>query len=257
MAKSTANRPLILVSASMEKRGVEFHDLSLSLSQPYQDALLNAGGLPLVAPATTDRAVLAEALRRTDGLLLTGGDDIGPDLYDPNLPPAIRKTVGESPDGGSRDLRELMLIEEAFRQRKPLLCICRGHQLVNVAFGGQLICDIRRQHSRKLNHQRLDLACQVVHSIALTPGSQIARLSRRTTLGVNSSHHQAVRETAEPFVATGVSPDGLVEVMELKPGGPALPFFLSVQYHPERLARNHAEHHALFKAFVQACHGKR
>ena len=248
-----AKLPLILVSASMEKRGVEFNDLSLSLSQRYEDAMLNVGAIPLVAPATVDRAVLAEAVRRTDGVLLTGGDDICPDLYATDLPADIRKTVGQTPDGGGRDLRELILIEEVFRQKKPLLCICRGHQLINVAFGGGLICDIRRQFSTQLNHQRSDKACEYVHDLALTPGSQIARITGTTTLGVNSSHHQAVAETAEPFVATGVSPDGLVEAMELRPGAARLPYFLSVQFHPERLTPEHAEHRAIFTSFVKAC----
>jgi len=248
--------PLILVSPSMEKRGVEFHDLSISLSQPYVDAVLDAGGLPLVVPSTEDPAVLAEAVRRTDGVLLTGGDDIGPELYDPELPAKVRATVGAPPDGGGRDLRELLLIEEVFRQRKPLFCICRGHQLLHVAFGGKLICDIRLQHSREVNHQRLDKAYEYVHEITLTPGSLIAKLTGKTTLGVNSSHHQAVPTTVGALVATGQSPDGLVEVMELTPAGPQLPFMLSVQFHPERLARKFAEHHALFTAFVKACRGK-
>ncbi len=79
--------PLILVSPSIEKRGVEFHDLSTSLSIRYEDALLAAGGIPLVAPATTDRKVLAECVKRVDGVLLTGGDDINPELYQTDLPP--------------------------------------------------------------------------------------------------------------------------------------------------------------------------
>lgn len=245
--------PLILVSPSIEKRGVEFNDLSISLSQRYEDAILDAGGIPLVVPSTTDRSVLAEAVRRTEGVLITGGDDIAPALYNPDLPRAILRTVDESPDGGQRDLRELILIEEVFAQKKPLLGICRGHQMLNVAFGGELICDIRRQHSRELNHQRSDKACEYVHEIQLTKGSLMARIARKTTLGVNSSHHQAIREPAEPFVATGMSPDGLVEVMELKPGVLELPYFLSVQFHPERLAREYREHHAIFATFVAAC----
>ena len=91
-----------------------------------------------------------------DGVLLTGGDDINPGLYAKNLPRAVRATVGLTPDGGGRDLRELVLLDEVFRQRKPLLAICRGHQLLNIALGGQLIADIRRQVPGALNHQRLD-----------------------------------------------------------------------------------------------------
>ena len=80
--------------------------------------------------------MLADIVRRVDGVLLTGGDDINPDLYAKKLPRAVRQTVNQTPDGGGRDLRELILIDEIFRQRKPLLAICRGHQLLNVALGG-------------------------------------------------------------------------------------------------------------------------
>ena len=81
-----ASQPLILVSPSIEKRGVEFHDLSASLSVKYDFAVLQAGGIPVTVPDTTDRAVLAEMVRRVDGVLLTGGDDINPDLYETKLP---------------------------------------------------------------------------------------------------------------------------------------------------------------------------
>ncbi|HEY1490328.1 MAG TPA: gamma-glutamyl-gamma-aminobutyrate hydrolase family protein, partial [Verrucomicrobiae bacterium] len=151
-----ARPPLILISPGIEKRGFEFGDLSVSLSARYEDAVLTAGGLPLIAPATTDRALLAEAVRRADGLLLTGGDDIDPGLYDNALPPEVRQTVVQTPDGGARDERELILIREIFRQRKPLLAICRGHQLLNLAFGGGLIADIRLQVPGAVKHWGMD-----------------------------------------------------------------------------------------------------
>jgi len=243
-----------LVSPSIEQRGVEFHDLSASLSVKYDFAVLQAGGIPLTMPATTDRAVIAESVRRVEGVMLTGGDDINPDLYDDQLPVRIKKTVGQTPDGGARDLRELILIEEIFRQRKPLLAICRGHQLLNIAFGGRLVADIRQQVPGALNHQRLDKACELVHEAALTPGSLLARICRTRILGVNSSHHQAVLVPAAPFVATARSRDGLVEAMELRPGAAAgMPFLLSVQFHPERLTRRHARHRAIFRKFVAFC----
>ena len=246
--------PLILVSPSVEKRGAEFHDLSISLSVKYDFAVLQSGGIPVTAPATTRHAFLAEAVRRTDGVLLTGGDDINPDLYTDRLTRAVLKTIGMTPDGGRRDLRELRLIDEAFRQRKPLLAICRGHQLLNVAFGGDLVADIRLQVPGAMNHQCLDKPGALVHEVALTAGSLLAKITGTRTLGVNSSHHQAVLRPAGPLVAVARSRDGIVEAMELNPeAGRVLPFLLSVQFHPERLTERYAKHRAIFERFVRVC----
>src|SRR5471032_639882 len=246
-----ARLPLILITPSVEKRGIEFHDLSASLSIKYENAVLQAGGIPLTVPISSDRKILAEIVRRADGVLLTGGDDINPGLYARKLPEKIRATIEQSPDGGKRDLLELVLIDEVFRQRKPLLAICRGHQILNVALGGQLIADIRQQVPGALNHQRLDLAGKIVHEAALTAGSLLAKIVGERVLGVNSSHHQAVLQPAEPLVVTASSSDGIVEAMELKPGAARLlPFLLSVQFHPERLAERFAAHRAIFRRFI-------
>jgi len=254
IVREMAKPPLILISPGVEKRGAEFDDLSISLSIKYDSAILESGGIPVTLPMTTDRAVLAEAVRRADGVLLTGGDDIRPELYADRLPPAVRKTIGLTPDGGDRDFRELRLIDEVFRQRKPLLAICRGHQLLNVAFGGALIADIRRQLPGALNHQRLDKAGDLVHEVALTPGSLLAKITGQRTLGVNSSHHQAVLRPAEPLVAAARSRDGIVEAMELNSETTrVVPFLLSVQFHPERLTGRYGKHRAIFERFIQVC----
>jgi putative glutamine amidotransferase len=250
--------PLILVSPSIFKRGVEFHDRSVSLSVKYEDSILQAGGIPFIVPSTTDRALLAEIVRRVDGVMLSGGDDINPDLYASKLPRAVRRTIEQTPDGGGRDLREIILIDEIFRQRKPLLAICRGHQLLNVALGGRLIADIRRQVPGALNHQRSDKPANLVHEAALTPGSLLAKITGKQVLGVNSSHHQAVLEPAGPLRAVARTQDGVVEAMELEPeAARRMPFLLSVQFHPERLTEKYAEHRAIFRRFVEACRRRR
>jgi putative glutamine amidotransferase len=247
-------QPLILVTPSIEKHGVEFHDLSASLSLRYNHAVLQAGGIPVTAPTTTDRAALAEVLRRTDGVLLTGGDDINPALYEDKVPRKILKTVAQTPDGGTRDLVELLLIEETFHQRKPVLAICRGHQMLNVAFGGKLVIDIPQQVPGALGHARLDKPFDVVHEVALTAGSLVSKICSTPILGVNSTHHQGVLEPAGPFAATARSSDGIVEAMELRPEWSAmLPFLLSVQFHPERLVQKHVRYRAIFEKFVTAC----
>lgn len=249
-----ARRPLILITPAIERQGDEFRDLSISLSQAYQDAVIRAGGVPMILSATTSREVIAECVRRADGVLLTGGEDVHPALYRPELPRALERTVTVTPDGGARDLRELMLVAEVLRQRKPLLAICRGHQLLNVALGGTLIVDIRTELPRARNHRRPDRRFDIVHDARLTPGSLLAKITGTQTLGVNSTHHQAVGRVAPPLRVTGQSDDGVVEAMELKPETARwLPFLLSVQFHPERLAERHPEHRAIFEAFARAC----
>src|SRR5262249_14998689 len=106
--------------------------------------------------ATTSREVIAESVRRSEGVLLTGGEDVEPRIYGRGLSARLKRTVTVTPDGGARDLRELLLIDEAFRQRKPLLAICRGHQVLNIALGGTLVADIVSQKRGALNHRRMD-----------------------------------------------------------------------------------------------------
>jgi putative glutamine amidotransferase len=246
--------PLILVSPDIESEGKEFEDLSISLSGKYQQALIEAGGLPLTMPATISRDMIAEAVRRSQGVLLTGGDDIEPHLYGNGLQRKIRRTVTVTPDGGARDLRELLLIDEVFRQCKPLLAICRGHQILNVALGGTLFADIATQKPRAMDHRRTDKRGEIVHEVQLTPGSLLAKITSGQKLGVNSTHHQAVARVAAPLRPTARSDDGIIEALELKPGGSRwLPLLLSVQFHPERLMDRYPEHRAIFRAFIQAC----
>lgn len=250
--------PLILVSPNIEKKGDEFGDMSISLSETYQLALMGAGAIPVAMPATASRKVIAECVRRADGVLLTGGEDVDPGLYAERVPAKLRATVTVTPDGGARDLREVTLVDEVFRQQKPLLAICRGHQVLNVALGGTLLVDLRTQLPGVGNHRRMDKRSEAVHDVHLTPDSLLAKITGKRMMGVNSTHHQAVERPAEPLQVTGSSADGVVESMELKPEvAHLLPFLLSVQFHPERLVDRYAEHRAIFKAFARACAANR
>ncbi len=249
-----AKLPLILITASTEKKGVEFGDVSQSLSENYPRAVIAAGGLPLTLGTIANRKLISEAVRRCDGVLLTGGDDVSPELYVRQLSVKMRRTVGAT--DAPRDRLEIFLIREVFRQRKPLLAICRGHQLLNVALGGTLVVDIRLQVRGALNHVRLDKKSAVVHEVELTPDSLLAKIARGRKLGVNSSHHQSVDRVAKMLRVTGRSPDGVVEVLELSAAAAGkLPWLLAMQFHPERLAGQGN----IFRSFVRACargHGK-
>ncbi len=244
--------PLILVSPDIEAQGVEFQDLSISLSMNYQRALMDAGALPLVMPATTSRRLVAACVARADGILLTGGEDVDPRLSAPKASRRLRALAKVTPDNGERDLREFMVIEEVFRQRKPLLAICRGHQVLNVALGGTLVLDIPTEIKRAIRHRCPELKSDIAHEVRLTAGSLLHRIVGKRALGVNSTHHQAVARVAGALQVVAKGPDGVVEGLELRPeNARSLPFLLSVQFHPERLADRYPEHRAIFTTFVQ------
>jgi len=244
--------PLILISPSTQNRGAEFSDASISLSNRYPEAILAGGGLPWVIPCVPLPELAAESVRRCDGVLLTGGNDVQPKLYGSKLSPQLEKTLG--PLDPERDLLEFLLIDEVFRQRKPLLAICRGQQILNVALGGTLLADITQQIPGAMPHNQPERKYQIVHEVSLTPESHLARVCATTTLGVNSTHHQAVGRVAKALRVTAASPDGVVEALELAQDASAsLPFLISTQFHPERLFDRHVEFLELFRNFIRAC----
>ena len=245
--------PLILVTACQQSAGTEFADASISLSNRYPQAINDAGGTPLVLPVTSTRDQIAELVRRADGVLLTGGEDIELKHYAPDTPPELAAKLGEvEPE---RDVLEFALVEEVFRQRKPLLCICRGHQMLNVALGGTLVVDIPMQVPGALAHKQTDRKFELVHEVTLAPDSQIAALLGAAQTGANSTHHQAVARVADALRVTGTTSDGVVETMELK-DPTRLPFLQSVQFHPERLYDRFPHFANLFRAFIRASAGK-
>ncbi|MDB6028065.1 MAG: gamma-glutamyl-gamma-aminobutyrate hydrolase [Verrucomicrobiales bacterium] len=243
-------RPLILVSSSTQKEGYEFADASISLSNRYSEAIVAAGGIPVIAPCLAAKEIIAGMVARCDGVMLTGGDDIQTSLYAPDLPKKLAEKSG--PPEPERDVAELQIIDEVFAQRKPLLAICRGHQILNVALGGTLIVDIPTQVPGALNHRQMERKMEQVHTVTLTPGSHLARVSGKQKLSVNSTHHQAIGQMAGLLKPTATSEDGIVEAMELK-DEQMLPFLISVQFHPERLYDRYKEFLALFNAFVGSC----
>jgi putative glutamine amidotransferase len=247
---SMKRSPVILITPSTEGKGAEFADASISLSNRYTDAVIAGGGLPLILPSTTSRAVIAEAVRRCDGILMTGGDDIDPKLYAANLPESLAKTVGPlEPD---RDIWEREVIAEVFAQRKPLFGICRGSQMLNVALGGTLLVDIRTQLPNSLNHQDMERKSEQVHDIQVAPGSLLGKLTGQESFGVNSTHHQAVGELAPNLRAVAQSADGVIEAIELKDAREG-PFLLGVQFHPERLIDRSPVFGHIFSGFIEAC----
>ena len=207
----------------------------------YDAAVRRAGATP--KPLSLDEPT-ATALDGVDGLLLTGGDDVDPALYGE----APHPTCDVSEPG--RDAFEIDLVRRALAADIPVLAICRGLQVLNVALGGTLIQDIPSEPGTPLQHDTAGPPDTLAHSVAVRPGSCLAALvGPDETRAVNSRHHQAIRALGEGLVATGTSPDGVIEAAEV----PTARFCVGVQWHPENFHAT-GEFDQLFDGFVAACH---
>jgi len=197
----------------------------------YVDAIRRAGGLPLILP-TLGADFAEEMLAALDGLLLTGGGDVAPWLYDEEPAPEVYGVEA------ARDSWELALIEGAGDQL-PVLGVCRGAQLLNVAAGGTLT-----QHLPDVTdepHRLRERDQEPVHAVDIAPGSRLEEILGQRRVGVNSIHHQAVDRVGADLRAVAWAPDGIVEAVERTDGVP----IVGVQWHPESLI-DLVPHGALF-----------
>lgn len=211
------------------------------LRRSYADAVLDAGGLPLVFPYAVDEAVLRAYLACVRGLVVTGGAfDVAPEEYGETG----RGRMGPVNPGRARFERRLM--ELALERGLPVLAVCGGMQLLNVVLGGSLVQDIASELPEALAHEQPHDPREPAHDVVVTPGTRLHRLCGTVSLPANSTHHQAVRRLGAGLVVSGRTSDGLVEAIEGT--GPA--FVLGVQWHPERLAD--AGNQALYRGLVEA-----
>jgi putative glutamine amidotransferase len=212
--------------------------------QTYIKAVEAGGGIPILMPLTTGENLQA-LFERIDGVLLSGGDDVNPDRYHEEKYP---KT--ETPDD-LRDEVELEVARMVMNSDKPLLAICRGIQVLNVAMGGTLIQHIPDMVPNALRHEfNYDDYHQrqtITHEVEVVEGSRLASILGGTRVGVNSFHHQAVKKIAPMFRPVACAPDGVVEAMELPD---ADRFVVAVQWHPEDMFHANAQMLDLFTAFV-------
>lgn len=211
------------------------------LNDAYLRALEAAGALPFPVAAGTPNEMLAAILDRADLLVLTGGADIDPARY--GQPPHPETTQVTPP----RDETEIALVHAAIERGMPVLAICRGMQLLNVALGGTLhqhVPDVFHGVAHNQTAAGQDRAAPT-HRVRIEPNSRVSALLETGDLVVNSMHHQAVDRPGVGLVPVGNSDDGLVEAMEL-PGRPVV----GVQWHPEELAPADAHARALFANFV-------
>jgi len=206
----------------------------VALNSAYVVALARAGLVPLVVPPTLDPADAEAVIETTAGLVLTGGEDVEPGRYRASPHPRLGAV------DPARDAMEIALIRAARGRKRPLLAICRGIQVLNVALGGTLYQDLASERPGPIEHQD-EKGC---HTIRVADDSLLARVLGTTTAAVNSRHHQAVRDLAPELRATAWSEDGLVEAIEYATPSP---WMLAVQWHPEDLTES-----ALFGGFARA-----
>ncbi|WP_419499605.1 gamma-glutamyl-gamma-aminobutyrate hydrolase family protein [Alistipes ihumii] len=215
---SGARPPLIGVSESCDEGRVR-------VTRTYVDAVQAAGGIPVVIPLMRDTADLSRLFERLDGLVLIGGGDVDPARFDAEPSAALGHvdTV--------RDAYDFALLDRALRRNIPVLGICRGEQLINVAFGGTLYQDLPSEYAdRSVNHSQSLPSSEATHAVTVAEESLVRRITGADTLWTNSFHHQAVRDVAPGFRATARTRDGVVEAIE--PLDPRIRV-LGVQFHPE------------------------
>ena len=219
----------------------------VSLSGHYTRSVREGGGIPFPIPVLECRndETAGEYIANIDGLLFTGGEDIDPFFYSQEPVPGIR-VFDEV-----RDSWELALFSAAMKKGIPVLGICRGHQLINVAMGGTLYQDLRTQRPDANDHSPVGFPMdRLYHSLALAEGSLLHRIFTQRTIRANSFHHQAIDKLAPGLAASAFAPDGLIEGFESKERGG---FIAGVQFHPESLTLRFPEFLGIFREFVEAC----
>lgn len=228
-------RPRIGLTLDADASGSRYE-----LKTSYVEAVLAAGGLPILLPHARDAAAAYLAL--LDGLVLTGGAfDVPPELYAEQRRPSCGVTKPE------RTAFERDILEAALAARLPVLGVCGGMQLMNVVRGGTLYQDLAADAGLS-GHEQPEPKDVPSHDALVAAGTHLAALVGAGPLPVNSTHHQAVKDPGQGILVSARAPDGVIEAIEL----PDLPFAIGVQWHPEAVLRHEERHLALYRGLVQA-----
>lgn len=238
--------PLIgLTSYSIKRDPDSPYSMNGALTH-YKDAVIAAGGMPVMLPINTNPQHLSGLLDRLDGLMLVGGGDIHPGRYGQEATSVQLYGVDED-----RDEMEFQLASDAIGRDMPVLAICRGHQVLNVAMGGTLWQDVRSLMPEGLQHSWFGEnrpRNETPHEVKISAESKLATLLGTTQTPVNSIHHQGIEKLGDNLVANAVAPDGLIEGYEM----PDKRFVVGVQWHPEAIVDDVPGQRGLFKGFVDA-----
>jgi putative glutamine amidotransferase len=240
-------QPLIGVTAGETINQLYPHSPAVQgQSYTYIDAIVHAGGAPIILPQTGDVRVLRRLYEECQGILFSGGNDLDPASYS-------EKPTDKTTDfSAKRDRQEIQLLKWALEDNKPVLAICRGMQLINVVQGGTLYQDISTElpdtgvHNISAEKKR---ESRIVHTLRIKPDSQLAKILGVSELGTNAYHHQAIKKIGRDLAVTAWAEDDVVEAIEM----PNMRFVIGVQSHPESLeSKIEPRWLELFSAFVKA-----
>lgn len=233
-------KPIIGITSSIELGRDEY-----AIEIADTEAVLQAGGLPLMLPHLVEEQDIDQLVDQLDGLFAAGGYDIDPTLFGEEPHPNLGVIIP------SRDQFELMLIRKMLNANKPILAICRGAQILNIAAGGDMYQDLPAQfESTLLQHQQKAPKFHGSHFVEVEKETLLHQLTGKEQLKVNSRHHQANRSVPSPLIVSGIANDGVIEAIESTEHR----FVLGLQWHPENMARA-ADTSSLqiFDGFVKAC----
>jgi gamma-glutamyl-gamma-aminobutyrate hydrolase PuuD len=229
------NRPVIGIADT-------YRDGVCYVSRAYIEAILKAGGIPIIVPLIRDDSVIVELLKSVDGIIFPGGGDFDPAYY--NEKPIPQMGTVNAP----RDTFEIRLLLLAAENSVPVLGICRGLQLINIAFGGSLYQDIPAQYYEKsVSHRQRNSNTEPSHSVIVEDSTMFSKIVGDKILMVNSAHHQAVKRPADGFTIAGRAADGIVEAMEKIDSAN---WIMAVQFHPELLINKDKTLLKIFQRFV-------
>jgi putative glutamine amidotransferase len=236
------NRPIVIVTTRRTPRGIRHVDY---VGELHLELLLQLRILPMIVPVVSGvLACLPQYLREMDGLLLFEGEDIEPRRFAAEKG-NFRYLEKTHP---LKDEVELRLLRHALRRELPVLGICRGSQLVNVACGGALFGDVKKEKRSRLQHIDRRHYDAYRHSVAVVPGTPLARWYGRGPLRVNSYHHQGIRRLARRLVPMARAQDGLIEAYF----DPRADFLVGLQFHPERMLPEYRGNMRVWEAFASA-----
>jgi putative glutamine amidotransferase len=219
---------------------------SVVMNQRYYHAVASAGGAPVLVPLLDDLETLRAIYERTDGILIPGGVDVDPAAFGDSPHERLGRT------DPARDRVEIQLVKWAVDDDKPLLGLCRGLQVINVALGGTLYQDLETEYPNAIKHDYFPTygysRDHLAHDVAVEAGSRMRHALNKSAVPVNSMHHQGIKALASSLAASAVAPDGLIEAAESTTDS----YIVGVQWHPEVFELSEPSSGVLFTDFVQA-----